>query len=562
MNFFGLARRSVFRKPVKSILLLLIVFAISTLLLAGVASKNASIEVQDKTRQAIGAGFLLERNAEYRTKRVREYSEKIGNDKEGSFGGYHQEKEIINGVETWSGWTTNEFESLDIKDIEKLAKTKGIADYNITTATTPVNPVNFQRIEDKDVDQSVDVGGISLIGNKDMKLDRNVLSGNLHIKEGRRITPEDKDMCVISEELAKTKGIADYNITTATTPVNPVNFQRIEDKDVDQSVDVGGISLIGNKDMKLDRNVLSGNLHIKEGRRITPEDKDMCVISEELAKQNNLKIGDKISFNDYHDTENSKVSEAEIVGIYQVDQKMSPLMQGDTYRSENVIFTDLRFPEKAEGETSPLYERAYFKVEDVEAYDEVKENLQKVDINWEQYDLIDNNGNSETMSSNFNDLAKVSEMMILVISVASFVILVLVFLFWLKNRVQEVGIFLSLGVPKFRIIGQIWSEAIMITVLSLMLSFAVAPAVSKVTANYLVSQQVQQMQEEEKNNEGKVSTEYVAPKQDVQSISVEVTPEMYLLDGVSVLVLITASVLVSGIVILKRNPKDILSEMS
>ena len=88
--------------------------------------------------------------------------------------------------------------------------------------------------------------------------------------------------------------------------------------------------------------------------------------------------------------------------------------------------------------------------------------------------------------------------MILVISIASFVILVLVFLFWLKNRVQEVGIFLSLGVPKFRIIGQIWSEAIMIAVLSLMLSFAVAPAVSKVTANYLVSQQVQQMQEEEK----------------------------------------------------------------
>ncbi len=86
------------------------------------------------------------------------------------------------------------------------------------------------------------------------------------------------------------------------------------------------------------------------------------------CKSNNLKIGDKISFNDYHDTENSKVSEAEIVGIYQVDQKMSPLMQGDTYRSENVIFTDLRFPEKAEGETSPLYERAYFKVEDVEAY--------------------------------------------------------------------------------------------------------------------------------------------------------------------------------------------------
>ena len=143
MNFFGLARRSVFRKPVKSILLLLIVFAISTLLLAGVASKNASIEVQDKTRQAIGAGFLLEKNAEYRTKRISELSEKIG-EKDGELEGYHQEKVVVNGAEGWRGLTTIEFETLDIKDIEKLAKTNGIADYNITTATTPVNP-KFQK---------------------------------------------------------------------------------------------------------------------------------------------------------------------------------------------------------------------------------------------------------------------------------------------------------------------------------------------------------------------------------------------------------------------------------
>lgn len=364
------------------------------------------------------------------------------------------------------------------------------------------------------------------------------------------------------KKLADTKGVADYNITTAITAVNPVDFNRIEDKDVDQSSDIGGVSLIGNRDMQLDTNVLSGNLHIKEGRMVTPNDVDVCVISEELAKENNLKIGDKISFNNYHDIENSTIAEAEIIGIYQVDQKMSPLMQGDTYRSENVIFTDLRFPEKAESETSPLFQRAYFKVENVDTYDEVKEKLKEADIVWEQYDLIDNNVNSETMSSNFNDLAKVSEMMILVITVASFIILILVFLFWLKNRVQEVGIFLSLGIPKLRIIGQIWSEAIMIAILSLILSFAVAPAVSKATANYLVSWQVQQVNDEAQNNDGKISTEYVAPKQDVQNVNVSITPEMYLLDGASVILLITASVLVSGIVILKRNPKDILSEMS
>ena len=485
MNSFQRAWRSMIRKPVKSSLLLLVIVTVSLSLLCGMACQNASIQTQDTTRQAVGAGLRLDGNESNRTKRLEETTDKIthqpGYLDEGELDGvYIRKLETAYGTQWYVG-ADNSFDSLLMDDIEKLAAVPGISDYNVTTKITPVNPVNFTRIEDPDNDQ--------------------------------------------------------YN-------------------------DIGGVTLLGNRKMELDFNVLSGNVTVKEGRMIGMEDRDVCVISEQLAQRNSLHIGDTLQFNDCHDPESAPIWEAVIIGIYQTQQLMQPLMSGDTYRSENVIFTDLRFPEKAEGETSPLYERAYFKVEDVEAYDEVKENLQKVDINWEQYDLIDNNGNSETMSSNFNDLAKVSEMMILVISVASFVILVLVFLFWLKNRVQEVGIFLSLGVPKFRIIGQIWSEAIMIAVLSLMLSFAVAPAVSKVTANYLVSQQVQQMQEEEKNNEGKVSTEYVAPKQDVQSISVEVTPEMYLLDGVSVLVLITASVLVSGIVILKRNPKDILSEMS
>lgn len=480
MNFLGLAKRSVLRKPVKSILLLLVVFVISTLLLSGMSIKNTSIEVQDKTRQAIGAGFILEKNSEYRAKRIEELSKQIG-EKEGELEGYYQKKIVVNGSVNWNTGTTNIFETLDLKDIENISDTEGISDYNITTAVTAVSPVNFNRIEDKDVDQSADVGGVSLIGNKDMKMDTNVLTGNLHTKEGRMVLPDDTNVCVISEELAEANG---------------------------------------------------------------------------------LKIGDVLSFNDYHDKENSTVVEAKIIGIYQVDQKMSPLMQGDTYRSENVIFTDLYFPQKAEGETSPLFQRAYFKVEDVEDYETVKDRIKEVDINWEQYDLIDNNGNSETMSSNFNNLEQISETMIMIISVASFIILILVFLFWLKNRVHEIGVFLSLGTSKMAIIGQIWSESVIIALLSIILSFGIAPSVSQVTADYLVSQQVQQLEENAENDKGKVSTEYVEPQQNVQSVNVNITPAMYLIDGVAVLSLITASVMVSGIVILKKNPKDILSEMS
>ena len=60
MNSFQMAWRSVIRKPVKSILLFFVVFMISLFFLSGMASRNVSIATQNKTKQAVGAGFLIE----------------------------------------------------------------------------------------------------------------------------------------------------------------------------------------------------------------------------------------------------------------------------------------------------------------------------------------------------------------------------------------------------------------------------------------------------------------------------------------------------------------------
>ena len=139
MNCFSLALRSVIRKPVKSILLFVAVFIISLLLLSGMGSGKASIVMQDNTRQAMGAGLLLEENEADRHRRIEELSGQLDH-KEGSLGGYHQEKLTINGVESWRTWTDNSFETLLVEDIEKIADTEGIADYNITTVTTAANP--------------------------------------------------------------------------------------------------------------------------------------------------------------------------------------------------------------------------------------------------------------------------------------------------------------------------------------------------------------------------------------------------------------------------------------
>ena len=482
MNSFQMAWRSAIRKPIKSILLFFVVLIISLFFLSGMASRNASIATQNKTKQAVGAGFLIEANEENKRDRADEILVKKAEGEEGNFDGVIVKKIKTEYGTSWSVSYDNSFQTLFIGDMEKIAAVSGISDYNLTTAVTAVNPVDFSRIEDDDVDQSSDL------------------------------------LCV---------------------------------------------SLIGNKDMALDANVLSGNVTIKDGRMITEDDVDVCVISEELAEKNNLSVGNRIQFNNRRDAEHAAVFAAEIVGIYTVRQNMTPVMAGDTWRSENIIFTDLGFPEKAEGSTSgALYEKAYFKVADVDQYDKIKKEIQEVDIGWERYDLIDNNGNIDTMSQNFNDLENVSRILVFVVAGASLIILFLVFVFWMKGRVQEIGVLLALGTPKIKILGQIVLEALMIAAAAIILSFTAAPAASNITADYLVQQQVQQAEEQSVLEEGKVAKSVEDSERTVTGVSVAVTTELMLYDWFGVSLLVVISVGAAGILIARKNPKDIFSEIS
>lgn len=324
------------------------------------------------------------------------------------------------------------------------------------------------------------------------------------------------------------------------------------------------IALLSYDDLEKDSPFSEMQYRLASGDYIKREKKG-AVINANLANQNELKVGDTIELS----TENGTKVSVQIIGIFMSAgnaEKDQPSETTAVNRIENQIFIDnstyKELFKEAEFEKICIYSKR------PEKLDVLETSLQKIfgnDVALSTSDTL-----YQQMSAPLEQISKVANLMLVLTLVTGTVVVSLLLCMWMRTRQKEVAIFMSLGKTKSEIFLQTLLEAGSVftlsvlgaTAISLMLSFAVAPAVSKATANYLVSQQVQQMQEEEKNNEGKVSTEYVAPKQDVQSISVEVTPEMYLLDGVSVLVLITASVLVSGIVILKRNPKDILSEMS
>ena len=72
----------------------------------------------------------------------------------------------------------------------------------------------------------------------------------------------------------------------------------------------------------------------------------------------------------------------------------------------------------------------------------------------------------------------------------------------------------------------------------------------------------QQAELQDEMNAGKVSTDYRPPELTVMNVETEITTNMLLIDSLSVGLLILFSTCAASVLIFRKKPKDILSEMS
>lgn len=358
--------------------------------------------------------------------------------------------------------------------------------------------------------------------------------------------------------LAQTEGIADHTITTAPQAVRPLDFARIEDADADQSGDEGGVALIGERAMRLNTNVADGIITLAAGRWITPEDNHACVISEALAEKNQLTLGDALSFTGFG--ANGSTQTATIVGIFQEAQPMTPYMSGDTYRAENVIFCDLDLPTQVTGEGA-LYEQAIFAVSDVDDYDAVKAALVQTPIDWSRYDLIDNNGNLETMAANFGSLSESAGVLLALSLGCGLAMLLFVLAFWVHARRRELGILRALGLRRGAVWRQLLGEALAVSMVALVLSFAAAPLVSDVVATKMAVASAEQDRLARAADALDVATDYVAPEISAQRVTTTLSPEMLATDAAAVAALVTLAVSTTTALSLHRKPRELLQSM-
>lgn len=224
------------------------------------------------------------------------------------------------------------------------------------------------------------------------------------------------------------------------------------------------------------------------GEAITPEKKQVALIHEEFAKNNNLNIGDYIVLNT---VEGKEISiKVQIIGIFTNTRKADTENYTDTTNLyQNTIFSDLSTASKLNYEqVNENCQYGDFIVEDPLELDNIISQMKNIEgVSWDSCVITKSDSNYENTKESLEGLAKIVSTAIIVIFIISIILIILILNLWTKHRVYEIGVFLSIGIKKADIIWQHITEIFIVAIPAFIFSFVTSSIATKIVESKLIS---------------------------------------------------------------------------
>ena len=299
------------------------------------------------------------------------------------------------------------------------------------------------------------------------------------------------------------------------------------------------------------RNILfsSGVFTIKEGKNIGENDKNSIIVHEEFAKQNNLKLGDEVNL-ELLDIENSgkiKSHKCKIIGIFS-GKKQETYTGLSSDFSENMVFVDYSTSQQIlnKSENNKIANKILMYSGSAESTDLALNKLKELKIDESKYFVEkDSNAFEESLES-VSGIKHIIKIMTYSIMLGGMVVLSLILILWLRERIYEIGIFLSIGISKIQIIMQFIFELIFISIPSIISSLFLGNVLLKVIVDGFV------------NSEDSMISGGSLINNSSFTLNITTLGQSYLI-LISIIVL---SVVFASSLILIKKPKEILSKIS
>ncbi|PEM26758.1 ABC transporter permease [Bacillus wiedmannii] len=293
-------------------------------------------------------------------------------------------------------------------------------------------------------------------------------------------------------------------------------------------------------------------LKLVEGEGITPKTvgKNVAMIEKKLAEKNNLKVGDKIQIGEVMDEElNTK--ELEIIGIYESKEE-APSFGGQSFallEPANQIYVPYSVMNSMEN--------VIYSLKDPKDIDAFREEAKKLGLPA-YYELDAQDSVYKQMIGPIENIASFSKTIVIMVSIAGATILGLIIMLSIKERRKEMGILLSIGEKKWKLMVQLLVEVLCIAVLAFGLSLATGEKVSQKVGDNLLSSEIAKNEDKPEDPIAKFSGKPVADVEPVDNIDVSIsTEDLGKVGGIGLGIAMLATIL-PALSFLRLNPKQIL----
>ena len=325
----------------------------------------------------------------------------------------------------------------------------------------------------------------------------------------------------------------------------------------------------------------AGTASLVEGEAITSEDEgtNNVLIEQSLAEANDLSVGDTFKIKDTDD----KDVEVTIKGIYKTsDSGDSMSAQFNFMNPSNTIFSSYTMVNTLTGSEGKTIDSAVYNLEDPKDMDSFVKQANKL-IDTDTFSLETNDQMYQQMLQPLNNVSSFAKNIVILVAAAGVVILTLIIMLSIRERKYEIGVLLSLGESRMKVISQFFVEIFICMIFALGIAAASGNVVGNAVGNQLLSQQTtsQNTEGQEANaagnnggpggqgqmpgggnggprGGGQMGGNPFTQTEEIQELNISVKPmEILSLAGIG-LGISLFSIVLSSAGILRLNPKKIL----
>ena len=206
-------------------------------------------------------------------------------------------------------------------------------------------------------------------------------------------------------------------------------------------------------------------------------------------------------------------------------------------------------------EDTAVYQDATFFVKGDKNLDSVIKEIEKLDINWREYNLIKSSSNYPALQQSISGIYSISNKLFAGSLIFAGVVVSLLLLLWMNARKKEIAVLLSLGISKLEIFGQLLIEIVLISIPAYVGSYFLARYTAEKLGNNILNKVTgdiaKQIARQSASSQLGGGAEAEGFNKTLSILDINVLPKFMSL-------VLLVSLIISSFNILRRNPKELL----